>query len=505
MDFPIASLQNDQNRRLLYDVVCSHDPRFDGRIFIGVTSTGVYCRPVCSVRMPKFENCTFHSHAAAAEKAGFRPCLVCRPEIAPGDSRIDAVSKLARLALRRIEDGALNDLSGDELAAEFNVSARHMRRALSQEFGVTPVELAQTQRLLHAKQLLTETTLSVTDVAFASGFDSLRRFNALFKSRYRLSPTKLRGNSRGKLSQSKAAAQEFEGAISFRIDYRPPYNWDTLVEFLGARAIPGVELIHDGRYLRTVQVGEHVGWIMVEPFKRARAARPMHALKLTMSDSLRPVCVHVLTKVKTVFDTRANAQEIDQCLGADELLEKTVRDHAGMRLPGAFSGFELLLRAILGQQVNVKGATTLAGRMAQTFGEPITTPWPELSRLSPDPEKIARAGVDRIAPIGMPGKRAQTICLVAQAVADDELILAPGADPDVVRDQLIAFPGIGEWTASYVAMRALAWPDALPLGDLGIKKALGLTRAADILRRTESWRPWRAYAAIYLWLSLSGG
>lgn len=505
MNGPMSHLQNAQDRRLLYDVARSHDPRFDGRFFIGVTSTGVYCRPVCSVRMPKFENCTFHGHAAAAEKAGFRPCLVCRPEIAPGDARIDAVSKLARLALRRIEDGALNDLSVDELAAEFNVCARHMRRALGQEFGVTPVELAQTQRLLHAKQLLTETTLSVTDVAFASGFESLRRFNALFKSRYRLAPRKLRENSRGKLSVPKNIAGEFDDAISFRIDYRPPYNWDTFVNFLAARAIPGVEHIVNGRYLRTVQIGDHVGWIVVAPFKLTHRKRAINALKLTLSQSLRPVCVQVMTKVKTVFDTRANAQDIDQCLGSDELLKRAVRDNGGMRLPGAFSGFELLLRAILGQQISVKGATTLAGRMAHMFGEPITTPWPELSRISPEPGKIALAGVDQVAPIGMPGKRAQTICLVARAVADGELNLVPGADPDVIRDQLIAFPGIGEWTASYIAMRALAWPDALPLSDLGIKKALGLTRAADILQRTEAWRPWRSYAAIYLWLSLSGG
>jgi AraC family transcriptional regulator of adaptative response / DNA-3-methyladenine glycosylase II len=228
-------------------------------------------------------------------------------------------------------------------------------------------------------------------------------------------------------------------------------------------------------------------------------------LRLTLSDSLRPVCVAVLSKVKTVFDLRANAALIDDHLASDPVLAPALAAHGGMRLPGAFDGFELLLRAILGQQISVKGATTLAGRMAVAFGAPIETPWPVLSHLSPDVERIAAASIDRIARIGMPGKRAETIRHVARAVVECRLNLAPGADPDVVCEQLIAVPGIGEWTASYVAMRALAWPDALPLGDLGIKKALGLSAAKDITARSERWRPWRAYAAIYMWLSLSGG
>ncbi|MDA0821353.1 MAG: helix-turn-helix domain-containing protein [Proteobacteria bacterium] len=504
MNIPALSQQTDHDRRTFYDIVSSHDPRFDGCIFVGVKSTGVYCRPVCSVRMPKFANCTFYGHAAGAEKAGFRPCLICRPELAPGDAKVDAVTKLARLALRRIEDGALNDRSVDDLAREFKVCGRHMRRAVHKEFGITPVELAQTQRLLHAKQLLTETDMSVTDVAFTAGFASVRRFNALFKSRYRLVPTALRRKSTDRSLLPITDSEPLPGITSFRIDYRPPYNWDTLLAFLGARAIPGVEAVRDGVYLRTVRIGPQAGWIAVAPFVSAKRSKPIHALQLRMSESLQGVCVQVLTKVKTVFDTRANADDIDAHLSRDPLLKQVVGEYAGMRLPGAFDGFELLLRAILGQQVSVKGATTLAGRMAREFGDPITTPWPELTHLSPDVGRIGRANIDRITQIGMPGKRAETIRCVARAMHAGELVLAPGTDPDVARDALIAFPGIGEWTASYVAMRALAWPDALPLGDLGIKKALNLTRAVDILARTEAWRPWRAYAAIYLWLSLSG-
>jgi AraC family transcriptional regulator of adaptative response / DNA-3-methyladenine glycosylase II len=485
-----ARTPEDAQRRVLYDALCSHDPRFDGRWFVGVTSTGIYCRPICSVRVPKFENCTFHNHAAMAEKAGFRPCLLCRPELAPGDAKVDAVSRLARLALRRIEDGALDELTVDELAGEFGVSARHLRRAVNQEFGVTPIELAQTQRLLHAKQLLTETDLSVTDVAFAAGFASLRRFNALFKSRYRLAPRALRRRSKD-LTPTPYIASGDE-TLSFRIDYRPPLNWETLLNFLGERAIPGVEGVSGNAYVRSVKVGTCVGWLAVSPWVGGKRVDPMFALKLTVSDSLLPVCVSVLTRIKALFDTRAASGDIDRHLGRDPILNET-------------DGFELLLRAILGQQVSVKGASTLAGRMAQVFGAELATPWSRITNLSPDCERIANASIADIARIGLPQKRAQTIQCAARALIAGDITLAPGADPDIVTQQLTALPGIGAWTASYVAMRALAWPDALPVGDLGIKKGLGLQRAVDIEARTEAWRPWRAYGAIYLWLSLGGG
>jgi AraC family transcriptional regulator, regulatory protein of adaptative response / DNA-3-methyladenine glycosylase II len=499
----ISEQQSEPERRALYDALSAHDVRFDGHMYIGVTSTGIYCRPVCPVRVPRFENCTFHVHAASAEKAGFRPCLVCRPELAPGDAKVDAVSRLARLALRRIEDGALNELNVDQLADEFDVTARHLRRAMDAEFGITPIEFAQTQRLLHAKQLLTETDLSVTDVAFSAGFSSLRRFNALFKARYALAPRALRRKS-ADVNQLPEPARDAQ-TLSFRIDYRPPMNWSTLLAFLAQRAIPGVEAVVDDAYVRTVAVHERQGWIAVAPYRRHKRARQIHALTLTVSDSLQPVCVSLISHAKHMFDTRAPVAEIERQLARDSLLTDSIARHSGMRLPGAFDGFELLLRAILGQQVSVKGATTLAGRMAARFGQPLATPWSTLSYTSPTPERLAGATVASIAKIGLPQKRAETIRHAARACVTGQLTLLPGADPDVVCAQLVALPGIGEWTASYVAMRALAWPDAFPLGDLGIKKALGLTRAADIVARSEAWRPWRAYAAIYLWLSLGGG
>jgi len=498
-----ASTDAATARRALYRAACRNDTRSDGRLFIAVRTTGIYCRPVCRVKMPKFENCTFYTHAAQAEQAGFRPCLLCRPELAPGDPHVDAESTLARLALRRIEDGALNGNDLDALAREFGVCARRLHGEMITEFGVSPIEFAGTQRLLHAKKLLTETTMSTADVAFAAGFDNARHFVALFNSRYRLAP----GAFRRRLTAPECAPEAYGAAepLAFRIDYRPPLNWATLLAFLGARAIPGVEAVVGDAYVRTVGIGQHRGWIAISPYPQTSGRRPHHALRLTLSKSLTPVCIEVITKVKTVFDVRADPITIEAQLSQDPLLARAIVRDSGMRLPGAFDGFELLLRAILGQQVSVKGATTLAGRMARAFGEPISTPWPALTHLSPDVGRIAEASVDDIAPIGMPGKRAATIREVARAVREGELTLAPGADPEVVRAALIAVPGIGEWTASYVAMRALAWPDAMPDGDLGIRKALDLKSSKAILERTEAWRPWRAYGAIYLWLGLSGG
>ena len=489
-------------RRAIYAAFKNRDTSADGCVYVGVASTGIYCRPVCTVRSPRLENCAFYPHAAAAEKAGFRPCLLCRPELAPGDARVDATSTLARLALRRIEDGALNSMSVDALAAEFDVSARHLRRAMVSELGVTPVEVAQTQRLLHAKQLLTESTLSITDVAHTAGFDSLRRFNALFKTRYRLAPRELRREYRASAGEADADAAD---ATTFRVDYRPPFDWHALLEFLALRAIPSVEVRDNDTYLRTFALDRHCGWLRVGPRRGRRGVRTRHSLDVTISAGLLPVSMLVLARVKALFDTRADMSLINARLARDELLKPLVEACPGRRLPGAADGFELLLRAILGQQVSVRGATTLAGRMAEKFGTAVHGYPAPLARETPTAARLAQARVDSIAAIGLPRKRAETIRHAARAVADGDIVLAPGADPDATCAALTALPGIGAWTAAYVAMRALAWPDAMPAGDLGVKKALGLTRARDIEARTETWRPWRGYGVMYLWQSHAGG
>ena len=484
------------DKQSLYRLIKSRDHRFDGQVFFGVKSTGIYCRPICSAKRPKFENCEFYSIAAQAEKNGYRPCLVCRPELAPNVTRLDAASDssqtLLNRTIRRIEDGALNDKNIEALAGEFGVSGRYLRKLFQRSLGVSPTELAQSVRLLNTKQLLTETDLNITDVAFSAGFSSLRQFNDAFKKHYRLAPRDFR-------KSLKHRTTEKPGTQTLRIDYRGDMNWQSLCNFLRMRAIPGVEYIDADTYYRTAQIGDANGWLSVRPHEYKQRA----GLRVTISDSLVPVAVKLMGKLKTLFDVRANVDEIESLLSVDPLLKPVVRAHRGMRLPGAFDGFELLLRAILGQQISVKAATTLSGRFAAKFGEPLVTPFSALSVSSPSASAIASASEKEIQALGVPQKRAETIKRAAMAVVSGEVSLSPGADPEACADALVTIPGIGEWTADYVSMRALAWPDAFPSGDLGVKKALGMTRRREILARASAWQPWRAYATLYLWMSLS--
>lgn len=462
----------------------SHDSRFDGVFFVGVSSTGIYCRPICPAKPPKPENCTFYPSAAAAEKSGYRPCLRCRPELAPGNARVDATGALAATTASRIEDGALTDLSVDELAAEMGVTGRHLRRVVEAEFGVTPIALAQTRRLLTAKHLLTDTSMTVTDVAFASGFSSLRRFNALFHERYRMSPTRLRK------SRENAAPAD---SITCRLSYRPPLDWRSLLEFLKARSAVGVESIDDNCYMRTARFGKLTGWIRVAPISTS------NALKVEMSAGLAPAFLPVIARIKRLFDLNAEPTRIVEHLG------EIAAANPGLRVPGAFDSFEVAVRAILGQQVSVKAATTLSCRFAAAFGEPIETPFCRLTNLSPTAERIAAAGIAEIAAIGLVRARAASIIALAEAMSIGHLSLEPGAEVERTMDALRTLPGIGEWTAQYIAMRCLAWPDAFPHADLAIGRALGLTNPADVLRVAEVWRPWRAYATMHLWKSLQPG
>ena len=467
-----------------YQALKAHDARFDGVFFTGVRTTGIYCRPVCPARLPKFESCLFFRHAAAAERAGFRPCLRCRPELAPGRSPVEAASRLAAAAAARIEAGALNDGSLEDLACSLEVSSRQLRRVVESELGVTPIELAQTQRLLLAKRLLTESTLSMADVAFASGFSSVRRFNALFRERYGLNPFAIRRT---------AGANTGGESIRLKLVYRPPLAWEAMLAFLAARATVGVEVVADGRYGRTLAVGERRGWITAEPFPGASA------LRVEIAASLLPVLPRVLAKLRGFFDLDADPAAIATHLGADPRLGPLVEREPGLRVPGAFDGFDLGLRAILGQQVSVRGATTLAARFAEAFGEPIDTPIAGLTRLPASPERIAGACIDEIMALGVTTARARSIRALAVAVTRCGLKIEPGPSPETRIAQLQEVPGIGPWTAHYIGMRALRWPDAFPHDDLGIKKALCEPNPARVLEQAEAWRPWRAYAAMHLW------
>jgi len=382
-----------------------------------------------------------------------------------------------------IEEHALSSARVGDLAASLGVSDRHLRRVTEAELGVSPIELAQTQRLLLAKRLLRETSLSQTDIAFASGFGSVRRFNALFKSRYGLSPRAVRGKSID------------TDTLSVQLEFRPPLAWKTLLTYLRLRAIPGVEMADTTHYRRTVSIGDAKGWIAVS----------MHpsgdALNLEISPSLTAVIGAVIGRVKQLFDLGAAPDSVRMVLRDDDILAATVRRLPGLRVAGAFDGFELAVRTVLGQQVSIKGASTIAGRWAAAFGDPIATPFPELNRLSPSAERMTAVAVEKIAALGMVGARARCLVGLAQAVAQRKIVLALASNIEEQMEGLMSLPGIGHWTANYIAMRALHWPDAFPTGDLVLMRAAQSSQK-QLQERSEAWRPWRAYAAHYLWQSM---
>ncbi len=469
----------DLDHEACYRALAAKDTRFDGLFFVGVSSTGIYCRCVCSARTPKPSNCTFYGCAAAAEKAGYRPCLVCRPEVAPGAARVDAIHHLAHSAASRIEDGALDEGSLDELAASLGVSGRHLRRAVVDAFGVSPVELAQTQRLLSAKRLLSDTNLPIGEVALASGFSSLRRFNALFLERYRKSPTQFR---RRRVSD--------EGSVLCEVGIRLPYDWEAILAFLDARSVAGVEHVEGGVYRRTARVAGRVGWIAV------RRHPSKAAITVEVSSGLVPALPQVLRRVRRLFDTACRPADVSEALGP------LATPNPGLRLPGCFDACELAVRAILGQQITVKAARTLAGRVAAAFGEPIETPWPGLERLFPSADVLADVAPEQLGEMGIVRTRSRAILDIAASLRDKRIRLQPGSDPEVVAAQLQAIPGIGAWTSQYIAMRALAFPDAFPPGDVAVLKALGGVTVRQAQELAEPWRPWRSYAVMHLWKSL---
>ena len=478
-----------------YQALAARDSRFDGRFFVAVKSTGIYCRPVCPARTPKKTSCLFMETAAAAEQAGFRPCLRCRPELAPSSPAISLEESLyAAIRARALEGDSV-----DELAEHAGFSARQLRRLMVRAFGVTPVQIMQTERLLFAKKLLQETSLPAAQIALSAGFGSIRRFNALFRKQYDLSPTALRRQG------ATGSGADAPDAIKLRLTYRPPLAWHELLEYLSRRAVPGVEYfdVDHQFYARTVSIGKQdAGWVQV---KRSSAG-PW--LEITLPAALAQVSWPILTRFRALFDLDANPANIDAHLGADRLLAPSVKRHPGLRVPGAWDAFELAVRAVLGQQISVAGATTLAGRLAAKFGKPVETPFARLSRLSPSAGILAAATPAEIATIGLPKARAATLHNLALAAERGKLSFSPTAIVEDVISSLCEIPGIGEWTAQYIAMRALRFPDAFPAADLGVRKALApapgapLPNEKQVVARAAQWRPWRGYATLHLWQTL---
>jgi AraC family transcriptional regulator of adaptative response / DNA-3-methyladenine glycosylase II len=471
---------------LAYKALATRDTRFDGRFFVGVTSTGIYCRPVCRVKLPREENCRFFGNAAGAEQAGFRPCLRCRPELAPGLSRTDAAQTLAQAGARWIEHSvaAGEDCRLPEVARRLGVTDRHFRRIFQDAHGVSPVAWLGTQRLLLAKRLLTDTALPVAQVALASGFGSLRRFNAAFSGHYRLVPTALR-------KQAKGEPQGTE-AVTLRMPWRPPYDTAAMRRFLSDRPLPGVEAEQDGWWLRSFAT--HLrqqtlqGWFGLA-FDDARGE-----VQLKVSPSLAPALGLLLSRVRHLLDLDAEPAVVDAALADMPLAYRP-----GLRVPGCVDGFETTVRIILGQQVTVAAACTLAGRLVERFGEPISTPFAAVQRLFPSPEALAQASAEDIGTLGIVRTRVKAIQAMSKAVAEGHLLLHPAASVEDTLTRLRALPGIGDWTCELVALRVLAWPDAFPATDAGVIKALGGLRGPAAVERAAAWQPWRAYAAMQLW------
>ena len=464
----------------------ARDPHFDGRFFIGITSTGIYCRPICPSPSAKRANVRYFPSAAAAAEAGFRPCLRCRPETAPGTPAWNGTSATVNRGLRLISEGALDEGKVDGLAARLGVSPRHLDRLFLQHLGASPVAVAQTRRLHFAKQLISDTGLPMAQVALASGFQSIRRFNDVFRRLYDHTPSELRN-----LNQS-AAPGATQGEYVFRLGYRPPYDWRSLLAFLAGRATPGVEQVVDGIYHRSIVFNGKHGVLNVRQLPRT------HALEVRIRFPEPAGLLQIVTRVRAMFDLSADPATIAGNFRHDPLVGPLLKRYPGLRVPGAWDGFELAVRAILGQQVTVRGATTLAGRLVQTHGELLQfADSGGLTYVFPTAQALAAARLR-----GLPAARVRTIQSLAQMVAAGELRFNDGVPDEGFLARFKSIAGIGDWTAQYVAMRGFNEPDAFPAGDLVLLRATGSGRAltpATLCKRAEDWRPWRAYAAMYLW------
>ncbi len=479
------------NHEQCYAAIQSRDERFDGRFFTGVKTTGIYCRPICPASTPRPENVTFFTTAAAAAQAGFRPCLRCRPESSPGTPEWQGGSAVVSRALRLISNGVMDDGGVESLAEHLHIGSRQLRRLFNQHLGVSPVTVSQTRRLHFAKKLIDETTLPMTEIAFASGYNSIRRFNDALQAVYGRTPTELR-------RQFEEAPSPRKAPITLKLAYRPPFKWHSMLDFLAVRATPGVEWIEQDNYYRTITLYKETGIISVRPIPNK------HYLRLSVPLNLSRFLFQIAERIRRLFDLQADPVQICDHLCSDPLLKTAAT--SDFRLPGAWEPFEIAVRAILGQQITVQAATTLMGRLVERCGSPLpesaqSDSYPRLTHLFPTPAQIATADMSGL---GTTNQRLAAVQALAAAVLEEKLSFTTPTTLEEAIEALTALPGIGSWTAHYIAMRGLSEPDAFPAGDLILRRTVAPTpdkplTEKQLLKTAEAWRPWRAYAAILLW------
>jgi AraC family transcriptional regulator of adaptative response / DNA-3-methyladenine glycosylase II len=479
----------DLDPSVCYRAVLARDARYDGRFFTCVKTTDIYCRPICPARPPKFENCTFVPTAAAAQEAGFRPCLRCRPESSPDLDAWRGTSATVSRALKLIEGGALDNGDVASLADRLAIGERQLRRLFRQHIGAAPVAVGQTRRVLFARQLIHQTNLSMIQIVLASGFGSVRRFNETFQRLYHRPPNELR---------RRAAAGSLAPETALLLPYRAPYDWDAMIRFLKARAIAGVETVTEAGYSRIIEIGDVTGSIVVTH------APDQSALRVVVRFPRLEALSTIITRVRRMFDLGADPGAIASALSCDPILAPLISARPGLRVPGGWDGFEIAIRAMIGQQITVKAATQLAGRIVSAIGTPVTdnVDIPGLTHAFPRPERF---DVQRLAALGIPKARASAIAGIATAVRADHRLFDPRRDLDEAVAFLRNLPGIGEWTAQYIAMRALGESDAFLAADVGLQRKLATQgrrpTAPELLARAEYWRPWRAYAVLHLWMA----
>lgn len=496
--------------QVCYQAMQANDVRFDGLFFVGVRSTGIFCRSVCSARLPKFENCTFYLSAGAAQYAGYRPCLRCQPELAPvvspamaakGDQGMSGAAVVNR-ALTLIDAGALDEGSVVGLAARLGVSDRTLRQQFSRYVGTSPGQVAKTRRLLFAKRLLDETTLPITEIAISAGFKSIRSFNRAFQQTYERSPSTFRRDvtfCQEKRSEELPSAQQADTAfITLKLPFSRPYNWEALMAFWQLRTIAGVEVATAEQYCRSIVVNGQPGWVMLRPV----ADQPYLQVQMGLADMSQ--IGRVMARLRQMFDVGVNVVAVESHLARSQLLASlfSAAPSQGLRIPGAWDPFELAVRAIVGQQVSVAAATTVFNRIVTTYGDPFTASGKPavLERVFPRAAVLAAADLTAL---GLIRAKAKSISGLAQVVADNPAFFEEMTTLPTAVETLCQLPGIGPWTAHYIAMRALNEPDALPPGDLALlraAKALGhsITKK-ELDQLAEDWRPWRGYGAMYLW------